>query len=184
MSDFPSGYFFIRNVESGKVLDVYDDGKEVCLDLLNHNLIPFINHKNICKSQPGTKVILFPRKPAGFDNQLWKYHSGFLINKNAGLVLEVPGYGEKLVLYCLLRHKTKHYISLTEHGGKIEPGTCLVVDEQRVAPKIRNQLWAYNHQTLMPYDPNVRVAGSEDGDAVVNTYIHADVRQQWMFDTP
>lgn len=38
-------------------------------------------------------MIIWHRKAEGNDSQLWKYNEGFFINKNSGLVLEVPGYG-------------------------------------------------------------------------------------------
>ncbi len=51
--------------------------------------------------QPDANVILFPRKHTGFDNQLWEYDIGFLVNKGSGLVLEVPGYGKKVDPLCV-----------------------------------------------------------------------------------
>ncbi|WP_406502815.1 RICIN domain-containing protein [Streptomyces sp. NBC_00212] len=117
--DFPEGYFFIRNVDSGQVLDVKDGSAE-----------------------PGASVVLWPRKSSGFDNQLWTYDSGFLVNKASGLVLEVQGY---------------------ESGGSITLGTSLVQNTRREPPASLNQLWAYNYRHLMPYDPKVSLAG-QGGD--------------------
>ncbi|KAF9440401.1 carbohydrate-binding module family 13 protein [Macrolepiota fuliginosa MF-IS2] len=145
MSDFPSGYFFIRNVESNLVLDV-----------------------RASSTAPGANVLLYTR--TSNPNQLWSYDSGFLINKNSGLVLEVQGY---------------------ENGGDITPGTILVQGKRRDQPKSINQLWAYNHMYLMPYDPKVVI--SAEGDnltagtlAVVDRAVDfpTNIRQQWAFESP
>ncbi|WP_433272410.1 RICIN domain-containing protein [Actinosynnema sp. CS-041913] len=145
LNGFPEGYFFIRNVASGKVLDVKDNSKEA-----------------------GASIILWGRKAGGYDNQLWKYDNGFLVNKNSGLCLEVQGVS----------------------GTGIPPGTAVVQAERRERPHSINQLWAYNYQHLMPYDPKVSLWG-ENGDvntpgtkAVVGIRIHHEITQQWMFDTP
>ncbi|KAF5353436.1 hypothetical protein D9756_008038 [Leucocoprinus leucothites] len=142
MAQFPDGSFFIRNVASGKVLDV-QHGSTECYPL--------------------------GRKESGFDNQLWRYDNGFLVNKASGLVLEVPGF---------------------EGGGDISPGTALQINAKRERPESLNQLWAYNYQYIMPYDPKVVIWG-QDGDvstpgskAVVDRMIHEEVTQKWMFDLP
>lgn len=144
--DFPVGYFFIRNVASGQVLDVKD-----------------------ASAQPGASIVLWPRKSSGYDNQLWKYEDGFLVNKASGLVLEVPGY---------------------EGGGNIGPGTSLVQNTRREPPDSLNQLWAYNYQHLMPYDPKVTLWG-QNGDvstpgtkAVVDARTDGEFSQEWMLDIP
>ncbi|MEU6369998.1 RICIN domain-containing protein [Streptomyces sp. NPDC046931] len=108
---FPEGYFFVRNVYSGKVLDTKDGS-----------------------TAPGSRVIVRDRRPSDNDNQLWKYDAGFLVNKKSGLVLQVPGH---------------------EGGGPIAPGTALDQDKRREPPSNINQLWASNHEQLMPYDPKV-----------------------------
>jgi hypothetical protein len=143
---FPEGYFFIRNVASGLTLDV-EGGS----------------------AQPGASIVLWPRKASSYDNQLWKYEEGFLVNKGSGLSMEVPGY---------------------EGGGNIRPGTPVVQANRRDRPDSLNQLWAYNYQHLMPYDPKVSLWG-QDGDVstpgtkvVVDRYIHHEVTQEWMFDAP
>ncbi|MFB7216323.1 RICIN domain-containing protein [Streptomyces sp. NPDC056255] len=68
MNDFPSEPFFIRNVYSGKVLDLANGGSEV------------------------SEIIVATRKDSDHDSQLWTYDNGFFANKHSGLVLEVPGY--------------------------------------------------------------------------------------------
>ncbi|MEW2418062.1 RICIN domain-containing protein [Streptomyces sp. NPDC046866] len=117
--DFPEGDFFIRSVYSGHVLDIKDGSTE-----------------------PGTHVILWPRKHSDNDNQLWQFDRGFLVNKKSRLVLEVPGY---------------------EGGGDIEPGTALVQNTRRAGPESLNQLWAYNSQlqALTPYDPKVGITAGD-----------------------
>ncbi|MEV6659700.1 RICIN domain-containing protein [Nocardia fluminea] len=142
--DFPEGSFFISNVASGLVLDVKGASK-----------------------QPGTAITFEDRKPSGAtSSQLWKYDSGFLVNTNSGLVLEVESY---------------------EGGGQISPGTALVQTERRQQPHSLNQLWAYNYQHLMPYDPRVCIQG-KDGQAdpagtaaVADTLRMNEPTQQWMF---
>lgn len=143
---FPDGYFFIRNVASGKVLDVKDG-----------------------LTNPGSSVIIWDRKGINYDNQLWSYDSGFLINKSSGLILEVPGY---------------------EEGGSITPGTGLVINTRREQPKNINQLWAYNYNYIIPYDPKVSLCG-KDSDVntngniiVVDNLIHGEVTQEWILDIP
>ncbi|MEU0634474.1 RICIN domain-containing protein [Streptomyces sp. NPDC005989] len=66
--NFPEGLFFIRNVYSGKVLDLANSGSE------------------------GSEIAVATRKGSDHDSQLWTYDNGFLVNKHSGLVLEVPGY--------------------------------------------------------------------------------------------
>jgi hypothetical protein len=143
---FPQGYFFIRNVASGKTLDVIGGSKE-----------------------PGESIVIWDRKNINYDNQLWKYEDGFIVNKNSGLVLEIPGY---------------------ESGGNIKTGTGLIQAERRSQPDNLNQLWAYNYQYIMPYDPKVCLWG-KDGDVntpgnkiIVDNRIHGEVTQEWMFDIP
>ncbi|KAL1924489.1 uncharacterized protein VTP21DRAFT_4143 [Calcarisporiella thermophila] len=142
---FPEGYFFIRNVYSGQVLDVKDGS-----------------------TQEGASIILWNRKALLNDNQLWKYDDGFLINKKSGLVLEVKG---------------------ASGGGSIRPDSELVQGKRREPPTNINQLWAYNYDYIMPYDPKVCI--SAQGDNIKpGTKIVADVlidfpnnpKQQWMFD--
>lgn len=144
-SDFPPGYFLIRNVESNLVLDVKGGSK-----------------------QEGASVILWTR--TSNPNQLWTYDSGFLINKNSGLVLEVKGY---------------------EDGGAITPGTILVQAKRRDPPQSINQLWAYNYEYLMPYDPKVGICAQGDNLqvgslAVVDRFVDFpnNIRQQWAFEYP
>ncbi|MGW0211770.1 RICIN domain-containing protein [Streptomyces sp. NPDC003233] len=140
---FPAGYFYIRNVASGLVLGT-EDGS----------------------TKPGGRVVLWDKKPS--DNQLWKYDHGFLVNKNSGLVLEVPGY---------------------EHGGDITRGTALTQNTRREAPESLNQLWASNYDHLMPYDPKAAVA-PEGGNAargtraVIDSARVGDPEQEWVFDLP
>jgi hypothetical protein len=143
--EFPPGYFFIRNVSSGKVIDVRGDSTD-----------------------PGAEIVLWDRKGSDYDNQLWKHDKGFLMNKKSGLVLEVPGYAG---------------------GGQIQPDTGLIQAERRGEPDSRNQLWAYNNQSLFPYDPEVCIS-AKDGDVetrgvrvVVDIWQFGNVKQEWMFDT-
>ncbi|MFB6879039.1 RICIN domain-containing protein [Streptomyces sp. NPDC056323] len=85
MSDFPSEPFFIRNIYSGKVLDVANSGSE------------------------GSEIVLAYRKGSDHDGQLWTYGDGFFVNKHSGLVLEVPGYegGGTITPGSVLRQSTK-----------------------------------------------------------------------------
>lgn len=116
----------------------------------------------------GAPVILWHR--TGNDNQLWTYEDGFLVNKNSGLCLEVEGMSE---------------------GGDIPPGTPLVQTARRQMPDSLNQLWAYNHLYLMPYDPKVAVAAENDNltpgtRAVVDRTVDFphNIRQQWILESP
>ncbi|KAL1920035.1 uncharacterized protein VTP21DRAFT_1181 [Calcarisporiella thermophila] len=66
---FPQGYFFIKSIKTGKVLDVDD-----------------------ASLKPGAKVVLYHIKTFhSNDNQLWFYENGFIINKKSNLVLDVAG---------------------------------------------------------------------------------------------
>ena len=117
-------------------------------------------------TQPGARIILENSKTGDATSaQLWKYDNGYIINTNSGLVLEVGGY---------------------EGGGKISVGSALVQAERREPPTSLNQLWAYNYQHLMPYDPRVCVQG-KDGTAdpagtaaVVDSLQMNEPPQQWM----
>lgn len=143
--DFPEGYFLIRSVYSGLVLDIRDGSTE-----------------------PGSPAIVWEEKGFDFDNQLWKYDRGFLVNKKSGLVLEVPGY---------------------EGGGDIESETALVQNTRRAEPDSINQLWAYNSelQTLTPYDPKVGITAINPDfvpgtPAVVESMHFHDPKFEWKFD--
>lgn len=35
--------------------------------------------------QDSAKIVVWPKKGQNFDNQLWMYDSGYIINKNSGL---------------------------------------------------------------------------------------------------
>ncbi|MEV0447497.1 RICIN domain-containing protein [Streptomyces sp. NPDC050600] len=143
MNDFPTGEFIIRNVFSEKVLDVADRSTE-----------------------PGHEVVVFDRKRNDHDSQLWRYEDGYLINKNSGLVLQVPG---------------------RDGGGNIDPGTILTQGVK--AERALNQLWACKNNLLMPYDPAVAIT-AQGGEftlgtsAVVEKYEMGDSKFEWMFDTP
>jgi hypothetical protein len=144
---FPEGYFFIRSVFSGKVLDVKDGS-----------------------TADGAPVILWDRKPADHDNQLWKYDDGFIVNKKSGLCLEVKGAGT---------------------GGNIKPGSIIAQSERRGQPDNINQLWAYNYDYLQPYDPKVCLSIKGDNfkpgtEAIVDILddFPNNPKQQWMMDVP
>lgn len=123
--------------------------------------------KNSSK-QPGSPIIIWTRN--GNPNQLWLHDSSFLFNKDSGLVLEVSSY---------------------ESGGNIAPGTKLIQAERRESPNNINQLWTYNYNYLMPYDPKVVLAAQGDNIqtgslAVVDRAVGFpnNIRQQWAFDSP
>ncbi|MFC4376304.1 RICIN domain-containing protein [Nocardia halotolerans] len=118
-------------------------------------------------TQPGAGIVLEDRNTSGTANsQLWKYDNGFIVNVNSGLVLEVPGF---------------------EGGGNIRPGSALAQADKREQPDSLNQLWAYNYEHLMPYDPKVCVQG-QGGETSAGTEVVADhlimheLTQQWMLD--
>ncbi|WP_194826266.1 RICIN domain-containing protein [Nocardia sp. XZ_19_231] len=116
----------------------------------------------------GAPAVVWDRKSTGDAHQLWTYDEGFLVNKNSGLVLEVVGY---------------------ESGSNIAAGTPVAQALRRESPESLNQLWAYNYQMLMSYDPKVTLTAREGnftaGTAVVvDRTERDDPRQQWMFDTP
>ncbi|WP_433199562.1 RICIN domain-containing protein [Nocardia sp. CA-107356] len=141
---FPEGFFYIRNVSSGLVVDIkYGSTAE------------------------GAKAVVWHRKSGSSANQLWKYDDGFLVNKNSGLVLEVVGY---------------------EGGASIAPGASVAQARRRERPESLNQLWAYNYEMLMPYDPRVALSARDGNfaagtEVVVDTPQMHDPRQEWMFDT-
>ncbi|KAG0169662.1 hypothetical protein DFQ30_003331 [Apophysomyces sp. BC1015] len=61
MTGFPVGkYFFIKSLKNDSVLDIYDG-----------------------ETTAGAKLIIWPQKETGNDNQLWRYDNGFLTNKNS-----------------------------------------------------------------------------------------------------
>lgn len=115
----------------------------------------------------GASVILWSRNNKS--NQIWSYDEGFIVNKNSGLVLEISGY---------------------ENGGNITPGSKLVQAERRDQPSSINQLWAYNYQYIMPYDPKVVLAAQDDniqaGSLIVvdkSVDFPNNIRQQWSFES-
>ncbi|KAI9308315.1 hypothetical protein BJ944DRAFT_227857 [Cunninghamella echinulata] len=137
-------YYWEINIRSSKVVDASGDSNE-----------------------PGDAIILWERKQTNFDNQLWKYEEGYIINKASGLALELPGY---------------------QHGGNITPGTSLIQASRRERPESINQLWAYNHQMIIPYDPKVRLTAQNDNfmngeRVVVEGCIFEDPAFQWIFDS-
>lgn len=68
LAQFPSNPFFIRNIQSGKILDVEGGSTE-----------------------PGAGLILWDRQGSNFGNQLWTYERGRLVSNSSGLFLELPG---------------------------------------------------------------------------------------------
>ncbi|CAO0797004.1 unnamed protein product [Mucor circinelloides] len=69
MDEFPSGYFYIKSRNSGKVIDV--DGASTKND--------------------GKILIWTPKHNDDRDNQLWYYQDGFVVNKCSGKALDVRG---------------------------------------------------------------------------------------------
>ncbi|WP_406234064.1 RICIN domain-containing protein [Nocardia sp. NBC_01009] len=126
---FPEGFFYIRSVYSGLVVDI-EDGS----------------------TAEGTQAIVWHQKSSSSANQLWKYDDGFLVNKNSGLVLEVVGYegGGSIApgtpvaqalrrerpeslnqLWAYNRRMLMPYdpkVTLSARDGNFAPGTEVVVD--------------------------------------------------------
>lgn len=140
---FPTGYFYIRSVASGLVVKIQNNS-----------------------TAEGAPAIVWNHKSKRNDSELWKYDTGFLVNKKSGLVLEVPGY---------------------EKGGKIEPGAPVAQACKRQRPESLNQVWAYNYQMLMPYDLDVSLSArngvfTPGAKVVVDTTQPGDPKQQWTLD--
>jgi hypothetical protein len=142
---FPSGYFSIHNKDNGNMLDVKDGS-----------------------TADGAPVVLADTElDSIIDSQVWKYDSGFIVNANSGLCLEV-----------------KDAVA----GSLIKPGSVIVQSARRQQPDSFNQLWAYNREFLVPYDSKVCVSG-KDGKTEAGTELVADPqvdfpdnpRQQWTF---
>ncbi|MEU9291905.1 RICIN domain-containing protein [Streptomyces sp. NPDC048275] len=141
----PQGYFFIRNFESGLVLDIADGSTE-----------------------PGGRAILWDRKPSDNDNQLWKYDEGFFVNKKSGLVLEVPGYengGNIKLGTALVQNKRREQpeslnqlwasnygylmpydpkVVVSAEGDNLTRGAAVVVDSSVDFPNNIRQQWAFD----------------------------------------
>ncbi|KAL1915436.1 uncharacterized protein VTP21DRAFT_6560 [Calcarisporiella thermophila] len=142
---FPEGYFFIRNVFSGKVLDVKDHSKK-----------------------EGANIILWHRKSLLNDNQLWKYEDGYIINKETGFVLEVQGGigggnlkpGSDIVqakrrepptsINQLWAYNYEYLqpfdpkVCLAVHDNKFDDGTKIVVTELIDFPNNIKQQWQFD----------------------------------------
>ncbi len=61
--------------------------------------------------------------------------------------------------------------------------------KRREMPLSLNQVWAYNHSYLMPYDPAVVISGEHGNvttpgtSAVVDSWDNiGNVEQEWVFD--
>lgn len=141
-----ASYLFIRNVNSAKVLDV-EGGS----------------------TAEGASIILWNRDSVGYDNQLWEFDDGYLVNKKSGLCLEAP---------------------LTD--GQIRPGTPLVQSTRREPPNNSNQRWTYDSQyRLVSAGDRNLVLWGQNGDvqdpgtkAVVDFGNDNDSTQEWTFDQP
>ncbi|CDH49546.1 hypothetical protein RO3G_02323 [Lichtheimia corymbifera JMRC:FSU:9682] len=108
------------------------------------------------------KIIVWPRKKQDYDNQLWMYDHGYLINKNSGLVLDVAGgiletdkqmiqYRRKMLEDA---HNQRWYyredgfiypqvdpnLVLDIRGNWTKPGTVVLLYERKYSDN-ENQLW-------------------------------------------
>ncbi|KAI7886510.1 ricin B-like lectin [Lichtheimia hyalospora FSU 10163] len=147
MSNFPSGWFFIQSKCAHKmVIDVAMD-----------------SHKD------SAKIVVWPKKEQNFDNQLWMYDSGYIINKNSGLVLDVLGgvlendkqiiqYRRKMVEDAqnqrwyyredgFLYPQVNPNLVLDIRGNWTKPGTVVLLYDRKFSDN-ENQLW-----DLIPHDP-------------------------------
>ncbi|KAI8359154.1 ricin B lectin domain-containing protein [Blakeslea trispora] len=146
MSAFPSGWFFIQSKCSHKmVIDVsYDSLKAAA------------------------KIVVWPKKAKDYDNQLWTYDNGYIINKNSGMVLDVQGgilesdkqviqYKRKMIEDAhnqrwyyredgFIYPQTDPNLVLDIRGNWTKPGTVVLLYERKYEDNM-NQLW-----DLIPYE--------------------------------
>ncbi|KAI7866653.1 ricin B lectin domain-containing protein [Spinellus fusiger] len=109
-SRFPYGWFFIQSRCSHRmVLDVSWDSLKT-----------------------SAKVVVYPRKDVDFDNQLWIYDHGYIINKNSGLVLDVQ-------------------------GGILESDKQIIQYKRKMLEDAQNQRWYYREDGFLypQVDPNL-----------------------------
>ncbi|KAL1927603.1 hypothetical protein VTP01DRAFT_3840 [Rhizomucor pusillus] len=146
MSNFPSGWFFIQSRCPHKmVLDVQGDSLKAT-----------------------AKIVVWPKKSQNYDNQLWMYDNGYIINKCSGLVLDVAG-GELTSDKQMIQYKRKmiedahnqrwYYredgfihpqvdpnLVLDIRGNWQKEGTVVLLYERKYTDN-ENQLW-----DLIPHD--------------------------------
>lgn len=153
MSDFPSSYFYVKSQYTGRVLQPVS-------------------------AEPGSSVGVFEQKHPGTDGvdlQLWTWVEGFLINKETGLVMDVPN-GIKTMALLDTHVKMSHRASAAD-----------------AAPL---QLWDYvrggwlanrdSKEEKMVID--IRHESKKDGAHVHLFHLKQDEgdnsNQKWMFDLP
>ncbi|OZJ05655.1 hypothetical protein BZG36_01516 [Bifiguratus adelaidae] len=142
---FPDGFFFIKSLYNGHVVDVGGGSKK-----------------------SGASVHLWKKKDTDYANQAWCHHDGYLINRNSGLVLDVSG--EELALNRPLIQYMKKSRSEAENqrfgykdgyiyclanpdmvldvkGEKFEPGGKLILYPKKpmTEGEVENQLWVFEH---------------------------------------
>ncbi|KAJ3575601.1 hypothetical protein NP233_g986 [Leucocoprinus birnbaumii] len=142
MTQFPTRPFFIRNVSSGLVFDVAGRSTE-----------------------PNSGIILWDKKGSDYENQLWSYENGVLINERSKLVLEILGYDE--------------------NAGKIKPESPLLQVERKW-PQKRSQMWSYVDRHLYTYDPSMAISGKygHGSQITMNRLNFSDRLQEWEFVFP
>ncbi|KAI8064806.1 ricin B lectin domain-containing protein [Gilbertella persicaria] len=108
------------------------------------------------------KIIVWPKKTKDYDNQLWTYDSGYIINKNSGMVLDVQGgilesdkqmiqYKRKMIEDAhnqrwyyredgFIYPQTDPNLVLDIRGNWTKPGTVVLLYERKYEDNL-NQLW-------------------------------------------
>ncbi|KAI9269245.1 ricin B lectin domain-containing protein [Phascolomyces articulosus] len=175
MSNFPSGWFYIQSKCSHKMV------LDVTLDSI----------------KSAAKIVVYPKKENDNDNQLWKYDSGYLINKNSGLVLDVQGgvlendkqviqYKRKMIEDAqnqrwyyredgFIYPQVNPNLVLDIRGNWTKPGTVVLLYNRKYSDN-ENQLWdliPYNDHNGSSDQQGSETPGSEDEDYSFSTASYA-----------
>ncbi|KAG0260352.1 hypothetical protein BG011_001953, partial [Mortierella polycephala] len=154
--NFPTGWFYIKSAASGLVVDI-EHG--YFTDPMKAGARAEMNHQKI-ENGDGRHTLL--------ELQLWRYESGFLINRRTGFVLDIQGGTLKLAARVIQWQRKSGKASFTD---------------------ARNQHWfyengfianVYNSRLVLDIDGD----GSKDGAkiAVGERKVVANADQQWLLE--
>ncbi|KAF7723278.1 hypothetical protein EC973_002124 [Apophysomyces ossiformis] len=104
----PSGYFYIKSLKNGSVLDVYNG-----------------------ETSADTAIIIWPQKRNDNENQLWRCEDGFLINKKSNLVLDVRG-GDLKSDQSIVQYDRKMTAAHNQRWGYRDGFICILADPRLV----------------------------------------------------
>ncbi|PSN42601.1 hypothetical protein C0J52_19718 [Blattella germanica] len=157
--------FYIRNVETGLVLDVQSSEK-----------------------RNGTHIIMWPFH--GGDNQLWEYKNNMIISKASGLVLDIYKNQHAAPIITYESHggpnqkwhfdddftiRSESEMVLDVQNGAVDQGTPVIGYKKHCGVNQKFQ--------VVPYDKlALDISGGSHGAPIITYNSHGGHNQKWFFD--